>query len=540
MLEKAKAVNDKKLAKKEAEIDAMTSEAILNELKMKNIPVYGTAGERKERLKKYHGVQSTLSSVASSEAKVDSTPKVGKKSSVVGRVAEMKQKREERRRKMEEEKRYKLEREAENLAIGKVGDVDFELMIEKFKLNAKQMRPHLSPESLKINICIRKRPLFKKEALNGELDCVNVANPKILVHECKYRVDGITKYLDNTEFEFDNTFSEQESSESLYKYSIRPLISLLFNKGVVTCFAYGQTGSGKTYTMRGLQNVAIHDLFACGNKSDTPLNYTVSFFEIYGGRLFDLLNNRNKLVLLEDANQKIQVQGITEKAVSTPEEMLKTIEYGHTVRTTHATTSNDTSSRSHAICQITIRNNSKNFVGKFLLVDLAGSERAQDCQSNNRQRRLEGAEINKSLLALKECIRALDSHGSHIPFRASKLTMVLRDSFISTKKQIRIVMIACVSPGKNSADHTLNTLRYAERLKDKLSLGYTQMAKLQSEPSNEDDIEDEVPVKPQAKFPQPKEQPKKAPSKLKSSKPVADDWQYLKETIHARRGGDIK
>jgi kinesin family protein 2/24 len=98
------------------------------------------------------------------------------------------------------------------------------------------------------------------------------------------------------------------------------------------------------------------------------------------------------------------------------------------------------------------------------LVDLAGSERAADCQSNNRQRRLEGAEINKSLLALKECIRGLDSKSSHVPFRASKLTMVLRDSFTSSQ-QSKIVMIACINPGSSSADHTINTLRYAERLK---------------------------------------------------------------------------
>lgn len=103
-------------------------------------------------------------------------------------------------------------------------------------------------------------------------------------------------------------------------------------------------------------------------------------------------------------------------------------------------------------------------MGKLLLVDLAGSERAQDTQSNNRQRRMEGAEINKSLLALKECIRALDSRSGHVPFRASKLTMVLRDSFISENKS-SIVMIACLNPGSTSADHTLNTLRYAQRLK---------------------------------------------------------------------------
>lgn len=77
---------------------------------------------------------------------------------------------------------------------------------------------------------------------------------------------------------------------------------------------------------------------------------------------------------------------------------------------------------------------------------------------------MEGAEINKSLLGLKECIRALDSGATHVPFRASKLTMVLRDSFLN-KASAKIVMIACINPGSTSADHTLNTLRYADRLK---------------------------------------------------------------------------
>lgn len=106
------------------------------------------------------------------------------------------------------------------------------------------------------------------------------------------------------------------------------------------------------------------------------------------------------------------------------------------------------------------------------LVDLAGSERAQETQSNDRARRAEGAEINKSLLALKECIRALDARKSnnseaHVPFRASKLTLVLRDSFVSKSDKSKIVMIACVGPGITSANHTINTLRYSDRLKEK-------------------------------------------------------------------------
>ena len=78
---------------------------------------------------------------------------------------------------------------------------------------------------------------------------------------------------------------------------------------------------------------------------------------------------------------------------------------------------------------------------------------------------MEGAEINKSLLALKECIRAMNAGQGHIPFRASKLTLSLRDSFIMKKFKTRVIVIACICPGSSSADHSVNTLRYADRLK---------------------------------------------------------------------------
>lgn len=108
------------------------------------------------------------------------------------------------------------------------------------------------------------------------------------------------------------------------------------------------------------------------------------------------------------------------------------------------------------------------------ILKFKGSERAQETQSNDRERRAEGAEINKSLLALKECIRALDARKSgsdnHVPFRTSKLTLVLRDSFISKSDKSKIIMIACVGPSLSSTNHTINTLRYSDRLKDKSSL----------------------------------------------------------------------
>lgn len=62
--------------------------------------------------------------------------------------------------------------------------------------------------------------------------------------------------------------------------------------------------------------------------------------------------------------------------MQTEDEMLGMIDYAHSERTTHATASNDTSSRSHAICSIQIREGNGKLMGKLLLVDLAGSERA--------------------------------------------------------------------------------------------------------------------------------------------------------------------
>jgi len=123
--------------------------------------------------------------------------------------------------------------------------------------------------------------------------------------------------------------------------------------------------------MKGVQELVITKLFSKGQ--ELGVSFSLSFFEIYDGQLFDLLNNKTKLILLEDKNQTVQVQGLIEHSVTSAEEMLKLIEYGHGVRTTHATTSNDTSSRSHAICQITIRTPIGEVIGKLLLVDLAVS-----------------------------------------------------------------------------------------------------------------------------------------------------------------------
>ena len=91
------------------------------------------------------------------------------------------------------------------------------------------MEGHIAADKLKITVFVKKRPIFTSELASGEIDCVSVSNPKIHVHDCKYKVDGITKCIDNQEFEFDNAFSCEETNEELYNYSVRPIVDNVFN-----------------------------------------------------------------------------------------------------------------------------------------------------------------------------------------------------------------------------------------------------------------------------------------------------------------------
>lgn len=141
---------------------------------------------------------------------------------------------------------------------------------------------------------------------------------------------------------------------------------------------------------------------------------------------------------------------------------MQVIDFGNSVRTTASTSANMDSSRSHAILQISLKEGNKLY-GKMSFIDLAGSERGADVVDTNKQTRMDGAEINKSLLALKECIRALDQDKKHTPFRGSKLTLVLKDSFTGNCKTL---MIGNISPSSGACEHTLNTLRYADRVKE--------------------------------------------------------------------------
>lgn len=420
-----------------------------------------------------------------------------RKSNVVKEVDKIKKQREERRAKQEAQKQEKIEL-MNNVEPGNP-NWEFLGMIREYRDQLTYKPITANDETIDHQICVavRKRPLNKREAQRKDIDVITVPSKDLtIVHEPKQKVD-LTRYLENHIFRFDYAFDETASNELVYKYTAKPLVHTIFEGGMATCFAYGQTGSGKTHTMggdfngktqdstKGIYALVARDVFKMLRSPkyrNENLAVYASFFEIYSGKVFDLLNDKAKLRVLEDAHQQVQIVGLREEVVDSVEDVLSLINTGNTIRTSGQTSANNHSSRSHAVFQITLKHNRKqnNIKGKFSLIDLAGNERGADTSSANRQTRMEGAEINKSLLALKECIRALGRKGAHLPFRRSKLTHVLRDSFIGENS--RTCMIAMISPGMQSCEHSLNTLRYADRVKE---LG-TEGPELKSEENDDD------------------------------------------------------
>uniref|UniRef100_A0AAY4EV53 Kinesin-like protein n=1 Tax=Denticeps clupeoides TaxID=299321 RepID=A0AAY4EV53_9TELE len=384
----------------------------------------------------------------SSSGKLNKIPKVSenvtssvvarRKSNCVKEVEKLQEKRE-RRRLQQQELREKRAQDVD----ATTPNYEIMCMIRDFRASL-DYRPLTTADLIedhRICVCVRTRPLNKKEMTMKDLDVITIPSKDVvMVHEPKQKVD-LTRYLENQTFRFDYAFDDTSTNEMVYRFTARPLVETIFERGMATCFAYGQTGSGKTHTMggdfsgknqdcsKGIYALAARDVFLMLKKPNykkLDLQVYATFFEIYSGKVFDLLNRKAKLRVLEDGKQQVQVVGLQEREVKCTEDVLKLIEVGNSCRTSGQTSANAHSSRSHAVFQIILRRRGK-LHGKFSLIDLAGNERGADTSSADRQTRLEGAEINKSLLALK---------------------------------------IATISPGMASCENTLNTLRYANRVKE--------------------------------------------------------------------------
>lgn len=303
------------------------------------------------------------------------------------------------------------------------------------------------------------------------------------------------KILEDKSFIFDNSFWSHDETDEHYARQEDVYDSLGEEfldhnfEGYHTCiFAYGQTGSGKSYTMMGTPDRpgliprTCEDLFQRIESVQTPdvsYNVRVSYFEVYNEHVRDLLVPRTDpphyLRLRESPSEGPYVKDLTEVTVRNYADLMKHMRQGDVSRTTASTKMNDTSSRSHAVFTITLKqihhdlstDETTERTARIRLVDLAGSERAKSTEATG-QRLREGSNINKSLTTLGRVIAALadPKQGGKrktkdvVPYRDSILTWLLKDSLGGNSKT---AMIACISP--SDYEETLSTLRYADQAK---------------------------------------------------------------------------
>ncbi|KAL2439192.1 Kinesin-related protein 11 [Exophiala dermatitidis] len=318
------------------------------------------------------------------------------------------------------------------------------------------------------------------------------------------------------DYHYDNVFTTYDDNAKVYDASAKRLVRRVMEGYHGTVFAYGMTGTGKTFSMQGTMTspgvipLAITDIFSYIR--ETPHReflLRVSYLEIYNEKIHDLLavpvgggvggSQQEEIKLREDSKRGVYASPLKEEIVQSPTQLLRVIHRGDTARRTGSTQFNARSSRSHAVVQIVVESreripgagamheNGKRVamlpggvrVSTLSLIDLAGSERAAD----DKERRTEGAHINKSLLTLGTVIARLsgnkdkngnptDKDGRHLPYRDSKLTRLLQpalsgNSLVSILCTIQIGAGLTVAGNNNTAE-TLNTLKFAARAKNNI------------------------------------------------------------------------
>lgn len=356
--------------------------------------------------------------------------------------------------------------------------------ISKFSAVSRATKP---APSANIRVVIRIRPPNSKETGDNYRSIVKCREANSLIfdpeqedtpffyHGVKQRRrDLLKKQHKNIQFVYDRVFPEAATNEEVFCYTTRDLIDILMDGCNCSVFAYGATGAGKTYTMLGKPDspgitvLTIGELFMRKEELSETRDFElfVTYLEVYNEDVRDLLKHSDKpLQLREDAQIGVRVAGLTHKKINNADELFHLLDEGNKNRTQHPTDSNAESSRSHAVFQVylkmTVRTTGQAIMAKLSMIDLAGSERgaATGCKG---PRFKEGASINKSLLALGNCINSLADGQKHVPYRDSKLTRILKDSLGGN---CHTVMIANVSPSSMTFEDTYNTLKYATRAK---------------------------------------------------------------------------
>eukprot|EP00667_Euglena_gracilis_P003272 EG_transcript_3280 len=350
----------------------------------------------------------------------------------------------------------------------------------------------------RIKVACRIRPRMMKMGERYEPECVRKVDEENLV---------VTQPAEEGEkpkqhfFTFDHVFDESDSQRDIYNEAALDLVDLVLEGTNATILAYGQTGSGKTFTVlgdveakgdtvvtpgSGLFLRALTDLFTYKDRSRRTLDVTISLsiLEIYIDELRDLLAKKNKLVMRE-VDDDVTIPNLVTVEVETLADVYRFYKIANAERSVTATGMNDVSSRSHAIFIVDVaqaprdnpdanpllstqqpsspRQTKKNIrTSRLVLTDLAGSERVKRSGVEGKAMQ-EAQHINKSLAALGNVVNGLYMESKHIPYRDSKLTRLLRSSFVDANA--RILLITNLSPTGTSFNESLSSLRFADRVK---------------------------------------------------------------------------
>ncbi|KAK2584229.1 hypothetical protein KPH14_006644 [Odynerus spinipes] len=370
-----------------------------------------------------------------------------------------------------------------------------------------------------IKVAVRVRPISTRESKNSESSVVvyteqnriSLTNLKVPRNKAGDSRERTRKYGFDYCFDSSDPRSENYADQAkIYEILGRSPLDHLFT-GYNSCLlAYGQSASGKTYTMMGTEEEPgltprlCQGIFARideEKRKENIFRVSVSYLEIYNERVRDLLepssSNHRSLRVREHPRLGPYVQGLTRRVACTLERLMSYIEGGTRARKTGSTLQNANSSRSHTLLTIFLSPESAKTVrpvegegtgkkydevastcsrhnldvvphygGKLHLVDLAGSETARNNDGVHRLK--EGANINKSLVALGNVISALAGRAStvaganrrYIPYRDSSLTWLLKDALGGNATTI---MLATISPASRNYNETAHTLRFAQR-----------------------------------------------------------------------------
>ncbi|KAH1199607.1 Kinesin-like protein KIN-UB [Glycine max] len=338
----------------------------------------------------------------------------------------------------------------------------------------------------RVRVAVRLRPRNAEEMMADAdfADCVEL-QPEL--KRLKLRRNN----WDSDTYEFDEVLTEFASQKRVYEVVAKPVVESVLDGYNGTVMAYGQTGTGKTFTLgrlgevdasdRGIMVRSMEDIFA--DLSPDTDSVTVSYLQLYMETLQDLLNPANdNIPIVEDPRSgDVSMPGATLVEITDQHSFLELLRVGEANRIAANTKLNTESSRSHAMLMVHIKRSvlenedmssqngdashltkpSKPLVrkSKLVVVDLAGSERVH--KSGSEGHMLEEAKsINLSLSSLGKCINALAENNAHVPFRDSKLTRMLRDSFGGTA---RTSLIVTIGPSPRHRGETSSTILFGQR-----------------------------------------------------------------------------